>query len=455
MAKGFFKSAVSSVKAQPIRTTGCATCGLASGCLHPKMAPSGDMEKGIYAVAEAPGEQEDRTGTQLVGKVGQRFRKELKALGVDLDKDCRKTNAVICRPPDNRTPTPDEIASCRKFLFDDLSAAKPKVILLLGGAAIQSLLGGRWTHDSDLTVTRWRGLAIPDQQLGAWVCPTFHPSYVEREESYKPAVKVLWQKDLRQAIAMEEIPLPKAPEPEIRMLLKYSHVKEHLLMLWRKSKSKEMVKESYPFAGLEPGTQEWKEYWQANPKQQPAMIRYRKDPNHLSGERLIGKPFIIALDYETTGLKPYGSDHKIWSCSIATSPENVAAWPWRLMDNELLALWRSLMESTECLKIGANIKFEQVWTRARCGHSIEGWHWDIMLAARVKDNRPGNSSVAFQSYQRLGVLGFKDDTQPLLRAKDSNAINQIHKIPIRDLLRRNALDSAYEYAIALRQMEDF
>lgn len=449
MAKGFFKTIKPAVA--QVLTTGCSTCGLASaGCLTPKMEPTGQGRKRIYVLAEAPGETEDHKGVQLIGKVGQRVRQVFREHGIDLDRDCRKTNSVRCRPTGNRTPTKEEVAHCRKHVFDDITKVKPRVILLFGGAAVQSLLGNRWNHDSDFTISRWRGLAIPDQELNAWVCPTFHPSYIERSER-DPAVGVLWLKDIARAFSLVDVPLPKAPEPDIN-ILKEDQVEDYLLTLWRRGKARDMVLESCPFAGLVPGTPKWKEYWQQHPRQQAKMLQHRD--NYLPPEKMVSSPATIALDYETTGLKPYGREHRVVSCSVAESPELVSCWMWPQERSGIETYWRELMQSESVRKIGANMKFEQVWTRAKFGHEILGWDWDVILAGKVLDNRPGNSNVAFQTYTRLGILGFKDNTQQHLRAADSNALNQISKIPTKDLLLRNALDSAYEYGVALKQREE-
>ena len=69
------------------------------------MPVTGEGRLKILILAEAPGEQEDAQNTQLIGPAGQVLRKTLAGFGVDLDRDCRKTNAVRCRPPGNRRPT--------------------------------------------------------------------------------------------------------------------------------------------------------------------------------------------------------------------------------------------------------------------------------------------------------------------------------------------------------------
>lgn len=447
MAKGFFTKAELK-QIVPARTTGCASCGLASGCLHPKMEPTGEGRKKILVIAEAPGEDEDKIGTQLIGKVGQMVRKAFKDFGFDLDSDCRKTNSVRCRPPDNRTPEKEEVTACRHHLFQETKDHKPHVIILFGGSAVFSLLGNRWKHDSDFSINRWRGLRIPDQDLNAWVCPTFHPSYVARMEHVNPAVEVLWKKDIKAALNLWKVPLPRKLEPDIRMI-QGKQVSGLLQDLWKNSKQQQPK----PYYGLKSGTPEWKECWKKHPGLQLEMLKYKD--GQISG--LMNEGLILAFDYETTGLKPYGDWMRIVSCSVAESPNEAYAWMW---EDEHIPLFRELMTTWTIRKIAAQLKFEHNWTRAKLGFEVVNWWWDVMLGAKTLDNRPGNGNLAFQAYSRLGIMGFKDETDDLLRSikngeqSYSNSPNQIDKIPKEKLLFRNGMDSALEYAIALHQREE-
>lgn len=442
---GFFTSMEKKKElSSPIKLTGCASCGLSNGPLHPKMEPTGDGEKGILFIAEAPGRDEDERNIQLIGKVGQRLRKALRVLKIDLDKDCRKTNSVRCRPPNNRTPETNEIAACKQHIFDEIKSFEPKVVIPLGGAAVKSLLMDRWVNDSDYSITRWRGLRIPDQELKCWICPTFHPSYVERTEYDIPAVTVLWERDLKRAVEISRTDFPVTPSPTIT-ILKGKEIGDYLLDLWRRARRSDRK----PYQGLTAGTHEWMECWKRNKHLQREMLKYQK------GEfvGLQGNPIEIAFDYETTGLKPYAKGHRIVCCSIAESPEAACAWMW---DKEHNAIFQQVMEDgTHIKKIGANNKFEENWTRAILRHKISGWLWDTVVSAHVLDNRPGSGSVAFQSYTRLGVIDFKKETNDLLWAPDCNSINQIDRIPEETLLLRNALDSAYEYGIYISQKREF
>jgi len=445
---GFFKGSSKMVKV-PIRVTGCHSCGLSSGCMHPKMEPSGYGRKKILIVAEAPGEDEDRLGTQLIGKVGQYFRKTLNSLGIDLDRDCRKTNSVRCRPPGNREPSPQEKAMCRKHLFDEIKKSKPLVIIPLGNSALWSLLESRWKRDSNFSITRWRGLTIPDHDLCAWLCPTFHPSYVQRNLDYVPATETIWKRDLERALSMVNKPLPKKPDPDIR-ILKGEQIEKFLLDLWRKGKARNIVMNDFPFAGLNPGTEEWMQYWRSHPEQQHKMLKYQKNPVPLISRN---NSITIAFDFETTGLKPYRDGHRIVCCSVAESPDLVSSWMW---DDSKKTLFGEMIRLPTIKKIAGNMKFEHVWTRKMCGIEVQGWHWDTVIAAKALDYRPGNSNVKFQAYTRLGVLGYDDSMEPYIGSpgNDPNGFNRMLEAPEKEILEYCAMDSALEYGIALRQMEE-
>jgi uracil-DNA glycosylase family 4 len=163
------------------------------------MPPTGEGRRGVLIVAEAPGAEEDKRGTQLVGASGQLLRSVLEELGVSLDRDCWKTNALICRPPDNRTPTANEIDYCRPNVFRAVKDYSPSIIILLGKEALRSVVG-----------TRWAGWRIPHQRTNMWVCPTYHPAAVLRAEK-QPVMKVWWRRHLKAAFELAGKPWPDGP----------------------------------------------------------------------------------------------------------------------------------------------------------------------------------------------------------------------------------------------------
>lgn len=136
----------------------------------------------IMLVGEAPGEEEDRTGQPFVGPAGQMLTNMLKAIGYDREQ-VYITNILFWRPPGNRTPKTEEVATCLPFLLRHIELVKPKTILLLGGVAGKALLG------SDLSVGRMRGRWWSHHSAGLEanlpVLVTFHPSYLLRTPAQK------------------------------------------------------------------------------------------------------------------------------------------------------------------------------------------------------------------------------------------------------------------------------
>jgi DNA polymerase len=117
-------------------------------------------------VGEAPGKREDEVGEPFVGKAGKYLRELLMENGIE---DPFITNAVSCRPPDNRTPKVGEIKACREYIGKQIAVVKPKYVLLLGNTPCLSLL--------DLKgITSLRGKPI--ERNGVVYLPTFHPAAV-------------------------------------------------------------------------------------------------------------------------------------------------------------------------------------------------------------------------------------------------------------------------------------
>lgn len=395
--KGFF-AASSFVNKQPKRNTlsKCGSCGLYKTCFSPKMPVTGKGLKNILIVAEAPGELEDRKNTQLIGKAGKRLRTLLKELSIDLDRDCWKTNAVICRPPNNKTPSNEIIDCCSANLFKTIETLKPVCIILLGGVAIQSLIGTMRDEKSGERAI-YMGEQIPAQQFNAWICPTYHPSYLLR---------------------MEDSLLERT-------------TKEHLRIAISKAKNR-------PFKNDVP------DYT----KQIDILINKNSQVRAFMGD-IIKNNTMFAFDYECNCLKPEFENSRIYSCSISTGKETIA-FPWS--DN--IAIPMVLLLKSKVAKIAANMKFEHRWSKSQVGVSVRNWYWDTMLAAHVLDNRKGVTGLKHQAFVKFGINSYNDHIEFLLKSKNGR-YNRIHEIDIYDLLIYNGMDSLLEYKLAKRQMSLF
>ncbi len=164
------------------KVNSCRKCRLSSFRINPVFG-EGNSEAELMFVGEAPGEEEDKTGRPFVGKAGQLLTRIILAMKLRRE-DVYITNIVKCRPPKNRDPKSDEIVSCINYLMEQIRIIKPKVIVTLGRIPSKVFI------KSDLPITKLRGSFYDFQ--GIKVLPTYHPSYLIRNENNKELKKEVW-----------------------------------------------------------------------------------------------------------------------------------------------------------------------------------------------------------------------------------------------------------------------
>jgi DNA polymerase len=152
----------------------CTRCRLANGRTQVVFGV-GNPHAELMLVGEAPGFHEDRQGEPFVGRSGQLLDRMLKGIGLSRER-VYICNVVLCRPPGNRDPQPDEIEACRGYLDEQIRLVDPKVVLTLGNFASKTLL------ETTTGITRLRGRTHPFQ--GRTLVPTFHPAAALRSERY-------------------------------------------------------------------------------------------------------------------------------------------------------------------------------------------------------------------------------------------------------------------------------
>jgi len=162
----------------------CTRCGLCEGRTQ-VVNTHGNHKARLMFVGEAPGADEDAQGKPFVGRAGQLLTKIIEAIGLKRE-EVLIGNVNRCRPPGNRQPTLEEAAICRPFLFREIAAVQPEVIVVMGNTAVRNLLETREG------ITRIRG-KFQDFR-GIKVMPTFHPAYLLRDPSKK---RETWE-DLKQ-----------------------------------------------------------------------------------------------------------------------------------------------------------------------------------------------------------------------------------------------------------------
>ena len=391
---GFFHSSkLVTTKSTVPRIALCGSCSLHKGCVTPKMEPQGEGRKKILLVGEAPSSIQDKKGKLFAGKSSLRLKEMLRQAGVNLKKDCWKTNAVICHSPNADKLDSDKINACSCNLFKTIKKLDPTVVILLGRVAVQSMIGTLLQEETS-SIAQWIGYQIPNHNPNVWICPTYHPSYLERMKD--PVLDKLTARHLHEAVS-KAVSKPYQKIPSFK-------------------KEIEIVSRPYEAAKI-----------------LKAQLKKTKE---------------IAFDYETNCLKPEYPKSEIVSASVCFDGNYTIAFPF---SGEAIEPFLDLLRHP-CGKIAANMKFEDRWTRYKFKMKVKNWVWDTMQAAHVLSNKT-QTGLKFQSYVLLGQRSYNKHIEPFLESAGKNHLNRIHEIDLMDLLLYNGLDSLLEAKIADIQRE--
>ncbi len=149
----------------------CNRCPLAIFNSFKTVKPRGDITKKLFIIGEAPGYKEQKVGYAFVGKAGEYLQYFINSNG--LKSVVYLTNAIKCRPPKNRKPTLKELQTCRPKLLNELAAAKPSIVILLGNTAINSF------YNMELnSITKLKDVVI--KSGNTIILFNYHPAYILR-----------------------------------------------------------------------------------------------------------------------------------------------------------------------------------------------------------------------------------------------------------------------------------
>lgn len=274
---------------------------------------------------------------------------------------------------------------CSKRLNKLIRMYKPKVIVCLGVWATQALIGARLSGRMlGMKPSDFFGKCIPDREYDAWICPTYHPKMFTWNE-YKDdrCIPMYFRRHLEAAFSHADEPMPSIPD-------------------------------------------DWSITLDAD--EAAAEIDRVVD---VADKGLDGVAD-VAIDYETTGLKPHRNGHKIVVASVAWR-ENGAykaiGFKWDGDNKKLVDSWHRLTHSGKVKLIAHKCDYEASWTRFRGGIGngrvdwipSENWSWDTCVAAHVIDNTQ-KVGLKFHTYCELGVLGYDADADEYLQSKDNDPI---------------------------------
>lgn len=370
------------------------------------MAVDGQGKRGILIISEYPGKSEDEDGRPFVGGAGRWLASELSEVGIDMRRDCWLTNALACHPVGEYPAT--AVEDCRPNVLRAIRDLNPRVIILLGGLAIQSVIGHYWKPDVG-PVTRWTGRMIPNHKPNTWIVPLNNPAYLLRDKSH-PVETQQFRTALVEVSALPDRPWPKGPpDYKSRVQCEFS------------------ITEAV----------EW--------------LRTIRAGNNIS------------FDYETDRLRPYHQDSSIVCVSVCLEGRTTKAFMWNAAVAKEM---RRVLADPGISKKGWNVAFESAWTKVKLGVDVAGWKWDGMLAAHALDPRKGRgdddrgsqtTGLKFQSYVTLGAIDYSSHLEEMLKPRDGEggyAENSVRQIEPRTLLTYCSLDSLLEWEVSQKQMTE-
>ena len=393
--KGFFlKSTLVASKPSSSLLPKCGACGFYKHCATPKMAWTGLGRRGILIVGEWPTVNDDRTGKPFTGGIGSYLEDALLELGVNMERDCWLTNALICKPINTHKKNDKEVEFCRPNLLRTVRELQPNVIILLGSAAVQSYISEVWKA-SPGGINRWVGWQIPCQKPNVWICPMHHPSYLEQEGN--AVLEMHWRKHLANAISKTSKPWDTIPDYESEI---------------------EVIMDTNEAA---------------------RVLRKMKE-----------KGGIIAGDYENNTLKPERKGSRIVCCSMCWEGKKTISYPWH---GEAIKATGELWYAPNCQFVASNMKHEDRWTHKEFGPGTIRWFWDTMIAAHVIDNRPGICGLKFLAFVLLGAEAYDEAIKQFLEQKGDSHFNQVeHEVDLHQLLTYCGMDTLLEFLLMLAEM---
>lgn len=376
----------------------CGACGLHRTCGSPKMAATGQFMRNMVVIGEAPGGDEDAQGQPFVGEAGQLLAQLFDVNGANLRRDCLLSNSLICRPPQSRTPTDEEVTNCRPQVVNLLKYNKPTVVLLLGQVAIKSVIG-HCLGSAPGAARMWVGERIPYQKANCWIVPTWHPAATLHEDH--PVYRLELERGVREALRLSNLgrPWTQAPNWEAEVQKLFSIDQAAYIM---------------------------KKWWEA------------------------GGP--VAFDFESNSIKPDDSRCALATCAVCWRGQETIAFPWlgRAADAAL-----RLFYSDKTPLIAHNLKHEDRWLRKVGGRPGARWIWCTMNSAHIANNKEGVTGLKHQAFSVLGFGPYNDKVAGLFGAKGKilTIPQMLKRIAMEDLLQYNGLDALLTYKLAERQME--
>jgi len=388
-------------KEKAIKVMDCAACGLSVNCKTPKFPYTGKGKKKILIVLESPSGAEDEEGEPWVGILGSAVKELIEDnLDIDIHRDCWTTFATRCFA--NRLDA-NRVRACSKYLKEDIEELNPLVIIVEGYWGVMGLVGDDLSPRSrQKNIDAYKGYCIPQQSMKKWVIPVDFFGLNLDDPKKRDRVRI---KNLLEAF----------------------------------EKALELVKEK-----VEVPVYEYKGKAKIITNVNKAIMRimdYHEKANE--GE------LKLAMDYETTGIKPYRTGHRI-KCVALSDGKKAWAFPF-FEDYAFRIAFKTLIKHKNIRLICHNAKFEYIWTRVILGYWPGELQADTILGCHCyRNNKPvGLKPNVFAFF---GIGDYDSSIDRFLEASKKekenygdNAFNNIDQAPEKELLLYNAYDALFTF----------
>lgn len=387
---------------------GCGKCRLYQTCDHPKMGVWGEGAAGLMFITSHPDAEDDDSGEIYSGARGNLLRHTLRKLGFDAERGSCITYAVGCKPEKGR-PTGLQINYCRPRLWKEIKRRQPRVIATLSQEALEALIGHRWpskkdVDDKDVGYARWMGYSIPDRQTNSWIVPIYSPTDVLKKRDKTPAAQLLFRERLEECIRLLRVPLPNYRE-ETKCVEVVTDVNRAMQLL----------------------------------------------------HSIYGRDNWITIDYETTGLKPFRVEQKVFYVGIGVDDNFAFSFPLTKPNfAPALRLYKKILADSRIGKVAHNMSYEDLWSREKLGVQVQGWLMDTQSACHIDNQASSTSGLKFQAYVRFGLIDYSSHISPYLKEAlnedeellGANKLNRISQAPPREVMKYCAIDCLCTYRLA-------
>lgn len=409
---------------------GCSSCDLNCGNSDTGFVGKGRM--GILILAGHPMRGEDNGRGCFASKVYDELFNLQGNTVPRIMENCWIGYTVPCFCDTKQEKVTNRTLCCQVRTERLIEELKPKVIISLGiwptSLLVSSRASGRM---NGLKPSEFFGKCIPDRKYNCWICPTYSPDMLKwKEYENDDAIRMYFREHIVNAFAHAEIPMPEIPND---WRIGHDLEESRLLLSEVLGKADDGMLDRGPDGEVD-----------------------------------------IAIDYETTGLKPHRDGHRITFASVSWREDGkyrAIGLPWYGDDPSFVSLWHGIVSHGGLKLVAHKCDYEITWTKFRAGHMNRGyewlredrWSWDTCIAAHVLDNMQ-KVNLKFHTYCELGVLGYDADADEYLKASDRdptygescNAFNGLKDnafLPVNRIAEYCAKDSLYTLWLRDRQQE--